>query len=458
MTPVTQPAVFRVMLEPVSTLASALPSSLTLASHDFMTEGGEAKIYAKNGFVYKLFHDPARTTPVGKVKELAVLDHPAVVRPLGMIKTPDGAVCGVFMQQVKSSLPLARLFSNTFRSQHGVTPEMTVALVDHLREAIQFVHDHGCLIVDGNELNYLVNEGTFVDPYLIDVSCYQTPHYPATAITPSIQDQQTKGFSPLTDWFSFGVVACQLFIGIHPYKGSHPKYAGHDVIARMKAGASIFDRGVKLPPATRNFAVIPDSYRRWFEELFLANKRIPPPTPASTVIADVMIQKGARPSLYQSATVVLPDGRSIAVEIRGQQLVFDGAAVTVHADKIFVVGNRIYALRSERFMEIRLHVFNGRVMPSIVRTWNVLPNATVMLDGLLYQNVLGKPYLVVPVRQGEGWIFSVAELIGSRVVDGKHVNGVVELICAKGGRYDRIQLTLKEGGTYTIQTQRDVDY
>src|SRR4030042_7024396 len=140
---------------------------------------------------------------------------------------------------------------------------MIIHLVENIKKLIYFVHDKNCLIVDGNELNYLVNND-FITPYMIDVNSWQTPSYNATAIMPSIRDWSTTTFSELTDWFSFAIISFQLFIGVHPFKGTHKKYRRNDFVNRVKDSVSVFNSQVSLPPSARDFNLIPGSYKDWY--------------------------------------------------------------------------------------------------------------------------------------------------------------------------------------------------
>ena len=39
-------------------------------SSDFVTSGGEAKIYRRNKLIYKIYHNPSEMIPDGKIYEL----------------------------------------------------------------------------------------------------------------------------------------------------------------------------------------------------------------------------------------------------------------------------------------------------------------------------------------------------------------------------------------------------
>ena len=59
----------------------------------------------------------------------------------------------------------------------------------------------------------------------IDVDSYQTAGFPATAIMDSIRDRHSSTYSAGTDWFSFAILAFQMFVGVHPYRGKHATLA-----------------------------------------------------------------------------------------------------------------------------------------------------------------------------------------------------------------------------------------
>ena len=446
-----------VELEPIGKVPHGLASSVALSDNDYVTEGGEAKIYAKHGVVYKLYHHPEKTIPRGKVEELTVLDHKSIVCPWGMLIT-GGKVCGIFMAQVPQAQPVARLFTNTFRQRHSVTDEITLEVINQIQQSIEHVHQHQCLVVDANEFNYLVSQH-FEMVYAIDVSAYQPPHFPATAIMPTIQDPKAKSFSPLSDWYAFAIVACQLLIGIHPYKGHHPKYPTAKVLERMAAGASIFDPGVNLPDQVRDLSLIPDSYRQWFVELFCDGKRSTPPASATAVSFSTILIPKAIIGVYQDAIIPLPTGVTVMASIHAERIALNHQPTTLTASQIFAWGPSLYVLYKERFIEVKLNIFSGKIIPSITKVWNVLPHATTMFDGFVYQNILGFPYLLVPTQPGNCAVIKVPELQGYKIMDGSRTQTLMEIIAAKNGVYDRFHLTVDaKTGKYKIRTQHDVDY
>src|SRR5690606_19878348 len=144
------------------------------------------------------------------------------------------------------------------------------------------VHSAGIVIVDLNELNILVSKA-IDQTFLIDVDSYQTAAYPATVIMPSVRDWSAKQFTELSDWFSYAVLAFQLFVGVHPYKGTHAQSAGIDkdkrLEHRMRNNISAFRGDVSLPKCCYPFDAIPTVFRDWLKAVLDDGKRVAPPDP-----------------------------------------------------------------------------------------------------------------------------------------------------------------------------------
>lgn len=251
------------------------PINLTQAN--YVGEGGEGVVYARGQRSFKIYHDPSKMPPLAKIRELSSIQDDRVIRPLGLILDGRKKIpVGYTMRFIRDAWALCQLFPRSFRERECVNPDTMQYLVGKLQELFSNVHKANVLLVDGNEMNFLVGK-RFNDIYGIDAASYQTKNFPASAIMPSVRDWsvEPKDFSELSDWFSFAVVSFQMFTGIHPFKGKHPSVKGLE--DRMKAGISVFDPSVKVPTVAYDFSVIPSAYRQWYEALFKQGKRLPPP-------------------------------------------------------------------------------------------------------------------------------------------------------------------------------------
>lgn len=273
---------------------------VNLTKTNFKAKGGEGEIFIQRDTVYKVC-DPGKMIPEGKFKELAVLDHPKIVKPEEILLDGKNKPVGYTMRLVpRNARPLAQILTKAYRQRESVTPDMMTELVKQIADGIRSIHKKpGYLQVDGNELNYMVTDD-HKDIYFIDVNSYQTPNYPADAIMPSIRDYHCpKGpnglylWSQVTDWYSFAIVSFFMFSGIHPFKGRHPNFTNLKtlMIDQMTACKSVLDPEVQFPTGAV-YSPFEDyipggkdgSYMQWYRAIFCQNKRTPPPTDFQAIL------------------------------------------------------------------------------------------------------------------------------------------------------------------------------
>jgi serine/threonine protein kinase len=257
---------------------------IVLSKANFLASGGQSNVFIKNGIAYKIYHDPQNTILWSKISELSVLQKDNIIIPQDIIFNDNNIPSGYTMLFIKDTYALCKLFTKAFKDRNSITNEKIIKLVQILVDNVKYIHNKNIIIVDLNELNCLVNND-FTNIYMIDTDSYQTPSFPATAIMESIRDRQNSNFSILTDHFSLAILTFQMFIGIHPYKGKHPKYKTLD--ERMIHNISVFNKDVSVPSVCYPVTVIPENYRNWYKAIFEDGKRIAPP---DTMIAVIPIQ------------------------------------------------------------------------------------------------------------------------------------------------------------------------
>lgn len=249
---------------------------VALTQTDYLATGGEGVVYAKGGYVYKLYLDPAGARARGiedKLKLLQRIQHPHIVAPTDMLHNAQHEVVGFYMPQA-SGVPLVKTFTNAWRAPNNFGIRESLALVENMRLAVIEAHQAGAVLVDANEMNYLA-DGTA--PRLLDVDSWQIGPYKASAIMPTIRDLHSADFTPLTDWFAWAIVSFQVLAGIHPYKGVHPDFKRGDIQARMLANASVFDPRVSVNAGVRDYAALPGALLDWYRDVFQHGLRSAPP-------------------------------------------------------------------------------------------------------------------------------------------------------------------------------------
>ena len=465
------------------------PNKINLTSQMFVAKGGQAQIFAKGSTIYKIYHKKTNAIPKAKIKELQCLTKPNILNPQSILLDKQRDIVGFTMARLKNTLPLCKLFTNEIWRRLSVTIDVVIELVNNLREVTEFIHKNNCLIVDGNEFNYLVDSNKIQIPYFIDVDSYQTPSFPAPMLMPSIRDYNTHGFSELTDWFAFGIVTCQLFIGIHPFRGGHPAYKKTDLENRMRDGISIFNKEVRVPPPTRDFNLIPKHYKEWFIDLFEQNNRIPPPLDAGAItIIPITVQiitssvdfdiqqlyKFTEDIKHYQVQFGMPvikttkaihigktkypvtkgveiihtaiSGIPIFVKIEDEQLQAQSvkglplSETYIQCTDMMITENTLYIRYKDKLMEIDFLDHNDVIHTIVRKSWQIMPNSSTVFSGVVYQNMMGKAYLTVPKR-GSCIHYAIPELDDYKIISAKCELDICEVVGFKNNQYDKIIFT-----------------
>lgn len=469
--------------------------SVVLQPKDYIAGGGEGDVYAKDGIAYKLYKDPGKMIPEGKIADLSGITAPNVIRPLDVICDDQGGNLGYTMNYVKDTLTLCQLFPRSFKEREGLSPQKVLDLVRGMQADVQGIHKADVLIVDLNEMNTLVSKD-FTKAFWIDVDSYQTKHFRATAIMASVSDPQVRNnlFTSGSDWFSFAILAFQLFIGIHPYKGKHPTIKGME--DRMKASVSVFDSSVSLPSVCYPMDVIPPVYRDWFKAVLQDHKRVEPPSdlqavaPVTTKLTRAIVSSQSLvvqllrsfgetgdilkyfsyvssvgmeiaqtsqwlflgPSQYPARTEFnhvgfTPEGQPVCCRLKGNHLVMTPpngsmANFDTHVDEVSTYQGRVYARSGSSVLEISFsgtqHADGSPNVVAVPRVvCSVMTPSIQLFSGGILSSMLGDIYVSLFPRTKASFQVRLAELDGYKILEAKFDSGVLMVMCAKKGVYDR---------------------
>jgi hypothetical protein len=485
---------------------------ITLTQEEFRASGGQADVYVKGGVAYKVYHPTSGggMIPLGKIQELSPLALPHIIKPDGdVLLDGAGKPVGYSMRAVERALPLVQTFTRAFRDREGLTPARVAPLVQKLRDGVQHVHDRGILIVDLNEMNFLVSSD-LRELFFIDVDSYQTPHFPAPFLMESVRDRHCHGqqWSAGTDWFSFAVVSFQMFCGIHPFKGKHKALKGLD--ERMQANVSVLNAEVSVPAAALPFNVIPENYMTWYKAVFEHGHRCAPPTgltdiitiaPAPAPSAASHGQPGGsfnieRIAEYESGEVVrfvrgfvlttegvyqgtrrlspLPAagchlavtpklGHAILAWVDGcQVMLFDATgrqeiAVTLDADALMSAQGRLYVRRGSLLEEVEFVELGAKIVPHPRHIGNVMGQATQLFEGVAFQNLLGTYYASFFPEASRCRQMRIREIDGYRIIDARMEERVMMIVGEKAGRFDQFVLRFaSDWESYDVRRTPDI--
>lgn len=491
---------------------------IKVTDKNYLAAGGQAAVFIIGGNkVVKLFHNPGDMIPRKKFDELAVIADPNVVRPLDIAHDVNGRPIGYTMRFLDNTNPLIKYFVPGFYKQHGITLDMRLKLVEDLRKHALAVHAAKILIVDFNELNVRV-PASHVESFLIDTDSFQTPSYPATVIMESIRDFSSKQFTEGSDWYSWGVLAFQVLVSIHPFRGTHPKYKANEWMDRMKKGASVFDVGARVPTICTPFSALPPRLVGWFQETFANKSRTAPPdvAPAPSLVAPAPVQVPTTIVLVGGGGFVIDQVSSFTGDIVMRANVY-GTEYTVTEKKVyatshevltlkadqtcvpvtaknagqvyywlidrkagkasilnastqeqsqcglpndwFVRNNALYTRMGGQLIELSLIQLGQKTIVEKKQVGNVSEMTTTLFDGLAVQDLLGKTWISNPILPGRCKTLPVPELDGYRVVDAKAEANYAIFCCERAGKYDlKIMEFDSSYSSYTIRTIADVPF
>lgn len=485
---------------------------IKLDDTNYLAQGGQGVVYAKNNAVFKIYHDTAKLIPEDKIKELQVMsDLKNVIIPSQSIydaKTNNRI--GFCMRYVDNTEYLCKLFVANFKQTNNVSPQMIVDLVKVMQQTMIDIHKRGIVVGDYNEMNFLT-DSTFKIPYHIDVDSYQTPSYKCNAIMESVRDRKYPlgDFNEYSDWFSWAVVAFQLYTGIHPYKGKHPQYKMNELPKRMDDGISIFDKDVSVPKFV-NMCGIPKSHLDWFKGVFIRGDRSIPPfgdgvinysviknivvDDKSDIISELIntFNSDIIDLVYNNGMIVVLtrngiycDGKSkitfanetnngkiiftpfgellFAIQIGDELHIFDETKTMI--DKIKLNGNKfkifndaVYVVSEAGLVQyVFERIGKMKMIPSVVAPLNY--QSAKIYDGVVIQDIFGKYSAIVPCFFNKCITVNLKELDGKRILHAKRLNKWIFVVYEEKGKTVLASFLFNDQFTsYECRIDPDIDF
>lgn len=462
---------------------------ISLTQKEYLTQGGQGDIYVKDGIVYKIYIEPSKMIPLQKIKELSILDNPFIIKPEQLICN-NKQIIGYTMPFIDNTYTLCELFTKAFRLREGLQFDQSLDLVLKLKKINEIVHSKKILIVDENELNFLVSK-SFDKIYAIDVDNWQTPSFPAQVIMENIRDPSANSFSELTDWYAFAILSFQMMVGIHPFKGKHPAIKSWQ--ERMQKNISVFSPDVALPINAYSLDLIPENYKSWYKSIFDDGKRSPPP---DSFIGQCIVQAFAKEilsnkvgadlifscpenisqaedceigQLYrdksnfywlgkiyprshgETGTISLKNKFLISAKLIQNKLILNNLSSGIEiqsnitAEQIKTFDNKLFIKNNVGIHEVQFIEVGVGIFPTLKKIVNTTTQGTKLFSGAMSYDVLGSMYVTVFSKNGS-YLNKISELDNYRIIDAKYQNNVFIVLGINKStkEYDKIIIRFNE--------------
>ena len=115
-------------------LANGTP--LSLSKQDFLTQGGEGRIYVRENCAYKIYTDPQKALCAQKFYELQHIQSCHVVTPTQLVYDNKGKIVGYQMPFISDAKPICNLFNLAYKRKNNITPTNILALITQLQTII----------------------------------------------------------------------------------------------------------------------------------------------------------------------------------------------------------------------------------------------------------------------------------------------------------------------------------
>lgn len=455
---------------------------------DFKGSGGEKNVFIKGGKAFGIYHDPKNVMPVEKCRELSVLTHPGIIKPIGLVMKSRSRV-GESTMAVHNPWTLCSLFTMAFRNKHRLDVPRINDISAKMNDIVKHAHSHSIWIVDNNENNWLLSDD-FQDVFAIDTGNWQTKSFPSQFIMLNIRDPFNPAGSK-ADWYAQAILLANMYIGKHPFEAAHPKY---DAIPRasiengvqrrprmetmMRDKIAFFDPACTLNRACFPIDSIPAGLRSWMRETLMGDLRCEPPKDFGTVAAVQKIVQVHSTHKFQFdliftavgdifrivhspiKRIVLADGKwyvgqqayDYPKEIKNRRLVhagFDSAGdafiawidsgrlklsgefgpitCSINATDLISLDGRVIAVNHHNVMQI--NVQPRVVLPEVISQIIDMPHATKVYEGCIVQNVLESWRVTFFPRTVKSVTLRIEKLEKcGQIVDAKYENGVLMIL------------------------------
>ena len=137
--------------------------------------------------------------------------------------------------------------------------------------------------------------------------------------------------------------------------------------------------------------------------------------------------------------VKIEDGMA---KFKCMQLGYDVKGAQLACTGMMIVNNILYLKNREKLIELHFKVVGSNILPAVKTVWTVEPLSSQLFSNVIYQSVLGKAYLCIPIpfshKKSQFQIKAIPELNDYRIIEAKYDNHICVIIAHKKNEYHRL--------------------
>jgi hypothetical protein len=136
--------------------------------------------------------------------------------------------------------------------------------------------------------------------------------------------------------------------------------------------------------------------------------------------------------------------------------------ITLACTEKMIINNTLFLKNKEKLIELAINVMGKNITFAPKTVWAVEPNSSQMFSNVIYQSVLGKSFIAIPLptyAKSKFIIKQIPELDNYRVIDGKFQNRICMFTLHKDTDYSRAILIFDPTyDRYKIDIKVGIDY
>jgi hypothetical protein len=130
----------------------------------------------------------------------------------------------------------------------------------------------------------------------------------------------------------------------------------------------------------------------------------------------------------------------------------------IKCQKKLIIDNQLFIINGNKFSHIIIKEVNNNLLLGIGKTWNIMENSKEVFGNIIFQSILGKPFLFIPLNEKICINIQIPELEDCKIINMKYVDKVCIGVFFKDNEYKRFTIIFNEGHTKYSYSEIETDF